>query len=88
MEKKLERLLRPGKGVYFIILFGFCGLSFLTGRTWLGVGELVVALLTLTFYLVERQYRKRALQQFLQSASIPRLMRFVWPASGPDGADG
>ena len=81
MEKKLERLLKPGKGIYFIILFGFCALAFLTGKTWIGVGELVVALLTLVFYLVERQYRKRALQQYLQSD--PDSMESVCKGDGP-----
>ena len=36
MDKKLERLLKPGKGIYFFILFCFCALSFLTGYVWLG----------------------------------------------------
>ena len=67
MDKKLERLLRPGKGIYFFILFCFCALSFLTGHTWLGVGELAVALLTVAFYLVERNHRKHMLSQYLQS---------------------
>ena len=67
MDKKLERLLKPGKGIYCFILFCFCALSFLTGYVWLGVGELAVALLTLAFYLVERRARKRNLEQYLQS---------------------
>lgn len=67
MDKKLERLLRPGKGIYFFILFCFCALSFLMGHTWLGVGELAVALLTMAFYLVERNHRKHMLSQYLQS---------------------
>ncbi len=69
MDKKLERLLKPGKGIYFFILFCFCAMSFLTGHTWLGIGELAVALLTLTFYLVERNHRKHMLAQYLQSDS-------------------
>ena len=72
MDKKLERLLKPGKGIYFFILFCFCALSFLTGYVWLGVGELAVALLTLAFYLVERRARKR---------NIYSPIRIPWRAS-------
>ena len=81
MDKKLDRLLKPGKGIYFFILFCFCALSFLTGYTWLGVGELVVALLTVGFYLMERQHRKRMLQQYLQSD--PDSMESVCKGDGP-----
>ena len=51
MEKKLDRWVRPGKGVYFAILFSFCALAFLAGHYWLGTGELLVSLLTLGYYL-------------------------------------
>lgn len=81
MDKKLERLLKPGKGIYFFILFCFCALSFLTGYVWLGVGELAVALLTLAFYLVERRARKRNLEQYLQSD--PDSLESVCKGEGP-----
>ena len=81
MDKKLERLLKPGKGIYFFILFCFCALSFLTGYVWLGVGELAVALLTLAFYLVERRARKRNLEQYLQSD--PDSLESVSKGEGP-----
>ena len=29
MDKKLDRWVRPGKGIYFVILFSFCALAFL-----------------------------------------------------------
>ena len=81
MDKKLERLLKPGKGIYFFILFCFCALSFLTGYVWLGVGELAVALLTLAFYLVERRARTRNLEQYLQSD--PDSLESVSKGEGP-----
>ena len=81
MDKKLERLLRPGKGIYFFILFFFCALSFLTGYTWLGVGELAVALLTMAFYLVERNHRKHMLAQYLQSD--PDALESACKGDGP-----
>ena len=81
MDKKLERLLKPGKGIYFFILFCFCALSFLTGHTWLGIGELAVALLTLTFYLVERNHRKHMLAQYLQSD--PDTLESACKGDGP-----
>ena len=81
MDKKLERLLKPGKGIYFFILFSFCALSFLTGFVWLGVAELAVALLTLAFYMVERNLRKRTLEQYLQSD--PESLESVSKGDGP-----
>lgn len=67
MEKKLNRLVRPGKTVYFLILFSFCAISFATGLYWLGLGEILVSVLTLIYYLVDRRHRRHLLQQYIQT---------------------
>lgn len=67
MDKKLERFVRPGKGLYIVILFGFCAMAFLAGHYWLGAAEAVVSILTCAYYLVDRQHRRRMLQQYIQS---------------------
>ncbi len=67
MDKKLDRLVRPGKGIFFLILFSFCALAFLAGHYWLGAGETLVALLTFGYYLIDRQHRRRLLRQYIQS---------------------
>ena len=59
MEKKLDRYVRPGKGLYIAILFVFCALAFITGHYLLGTGEAVVSILTAAYYLVDRQHRRR-----------------------------
>ena len=81
MEKKLDRWVRPGKGVYFAILFSFCALAFLAGHYWLGTGELLVSLLTLGYYLVDRQHRRRMLRQYIQSE--PDTLEGISKGDGP-----
>ena len=81
MDKKLDRWVRPGKGIYFVILFSFCALAFLAGHYWLGTGELLVSLLTLGYYLVDRQHRRRMLRQYIQSE--PDTLESISKGDGP-----
>ena len=81
MNKKLNRLVRPGRGFYFLILFGFCALAFLAGHYWLGAGELAVCVLTLVVYLTVRQRRQRALRQYIRSE--PDTLENISGGDGP-----
>ena len=81
MEKKLDRYVRPGKGLYIAILFVFCALAFITGHYILGTGEAVVSILTAAYYLVDRQHRRRMLQQYIQSE--PETLEGTTKGDGP-----
>ena len=81
MFKKLDRLVRPGKGIYFFILFAFCALAFLAGHYWLGAAELVLAFLTMAYYVVDRQHRRRALRQYIKSE--PSTLEGISKGDGP-----
>ena len=67
MDKKLDRFVRPGKGLYIVILFGFCAMAYFAGHIWLGTAEAIVSVLTCAYYLMDRQHRRRMLQQYIQS---------------------
>lgn len=81
MEKKLDRYVRPGKGLYIAILFVFCALAFITGHYLLGTGEAVVSILTAAYYLVDRQHRRGMLQQYIQSE--PETLEGTTKGDGP-----
>ena len=40
MNKKLDRLLRPGMGIYFVVMACFCGASLIAGQYWLAAAEI------------------------------------------------
>ena len=68
MNKKLNRLLRPHMGVYFTALGGFSALAMLMEQYWLGAIMAGSALLLYALYHLDRNYRRRELQNFLQKA--------------------
>ncbi|MBQ4642395.1 MAG: DHH family phosphoesterase [Oscillospiraceae bacterium] len=65
MNKKIRRLLQPGMGLYFAILFLFVLATGLTQAYVLAVVELVVGALMLTVYLISRAHRKKQLKVFV-----------------------
>ena len=69
MNRKLSRLLRPGAGVYFLILAAFCAATLLEGHYLLAVVETSVTLLIFMLYITNRNRRERQIQKFLQEAS-------------------
>ena len=81
MGKQLERLLRPSRGLYFLIMFGFCAAAFLTENYWLGLGEVVVMLLAFGYYVMERRLRNHKLRQYLQSE--PDTLEGISKGDGP-----
>ncbi len=68
MSKKLGRLLRPGVGVYFVVMALFCGAALVSGAYWLAAGESAVTLAVFAVYVVNRNQRDRKLQRYVQSA--------------------
>jgi len=69
MNKNLARLLRPGVGVYFVLMALFCAVALVAGQYWLAAAESAVTLLAFTVYMVNRNYRDRQIQKYIQSAS-------------------
>ena len=69
MSKKLGRLLRPGVGVYFVVMAVFCAAALVLGEYWLAAAESAVTLVVFTIYMVNRNYRDRQIRKYIQSAS-------------------
>lgn len=69
MNKKLSRLLRPGMGGYFLVLGAFCAAALLEGHYWLAAAETAVTLLMFILYIMNRTFRDRQIQNFIQSAA-------------------
>ena len=69
MNKKLGRLLRPGMGGYFLVLGAFCAAALLEGHYWLAAAETAVTLLMFMLYIMNRTFRDRQIQNFIQSAA-------------------
>ena len=68
MNKKLNRLLRPHMGFYFAAM-GICSLVALVfEQYWLGAMEGAAALALYGIYSLDRAYRQRELQKYLQEA--------------------
>ena len=69
MGRKLGRLLRPGMGMYFVVMAGFCALALLREHYWLAAGETAVTLLVFMLYIMSRSRRDRKIQQYIQTVS-------------------
>ena len=69
MNKKLGRLLRPGMGGDFLVLGAFCAAALLEGHYWLAAAETAVTLLMFILYIMNRTFRDRQIQNFIQSAA-------------------
>ncbi len=67
MNKRLGRLLRPGLGVYYVVMALFCAAALVTGEYVLAAVEAAVTLLVFTGYMVNRRNRDRQLKKYLQS---------------------
>ena len=68
MKKKLNRLLRPQMGLYFAAM-GICALvALIFEQYWLGALEGAAALALYGIYSLDRAYRQKELQKYLQEA--------------------
>ncbi len=69
MNRRLGRLLRPGMGMYFLVMAAFCAAALLEEAYWLAAAETSVTLLVFMLYVMNRNRRDRQLQQYIQTAS-------------------
>ena len=68
MKHRLDRLLRPNMGAYFAAMGGFSALAMLMEQYWLGATMGGAALVMYALYHLDKNYRRRELQKYLQSA--------------------
>ena len=66
--KKLDKLLRPGMGMYFWVMAAFCAATLLEGNYQLAAAEAAVTLLVFTLYMTNRNRRDRQIQKYLQAS--------------------
>ena len=69
MNRKLDRLLKPGMGVYFFVMAAFCAAALLEGHYWMAAVETTVTLVVFMLYVMNRNRRGRQLQRYIQSVS-------------------
>ena len=69
MNRKLGKMLRPGMGGYFLVMGAFCVAALVEELYWLAAVETAVTLLVFILYIMNRTYRDRQIQNFVQSAS-------------------
>ena len=63
MNKRLGKLLRPGVGMYFVVMALFCAATLLAGQYWLAAGESAVTLAVFAVYMANRYRRDRKIQR-------------------------
>lgn len=69
LNHQLGRLLRPGMGLYFVVMAFFCVAALLTGQYWLAAGESAMTLLVFAVYMINRNRRDRKILKYIRSAS-------------------
>ncbi len=65
MNKKLERLLRPNMGLYYVLMLGFVAATALLQQYVLAGIEFAVWALVMTAYLLHQANRKKQIKNFL-----------------------
>ena len=68
VKNRFNRLLRPHMGFYFAAMGGFSAVAMLMDQYWLGATMAGASLLMYALYHLDRNYRRRELQKFLQQA--------------------
>ena len=69
MKKKLDRLLRPGMGMYFAVMGVFCFAGLVRGHLLLAFVETLITLGVLIVYTIDRSRRHRELQRYIRNAT-------------------
>ena len=69
MKKKLDRLLRPGMGMYFAVMGVFCFAGLVRGHLLLASVETFITLGVLIVYTIDRSRRHRELQRYIRNAT-------------------
>ena len=67
MNRKLGRLLRPGMGMYFLVLAVFCIAALVRRHYLLAAVESAITLVVFGLYIMDRRRRERDLKAYVQS---------------------
>ena len=62
MGHRLDKLLRPGVGVYFVVMACFCAGALVCGQYWLAAAESAVTLVVFLIYVLNRKRRDRKIR--------------------------
>ena len=81
VNRKLGRLLRPGMGVYFVVLAAFCAAALVLRQYWLAVGESAATLLVFLLFSVNRSRRDRKIRKYLQT--VPNTLESIGQGECP-----
>ena len=81
MNKRLNRLLQPGMGIYLFVLAGFCVAAAFREQYWLAIGEAVVTALVFALYIMDKNRRRQDARRFLQS--IPTTLESSGKGESP-----
>ena len=66
MKRKLNRILRPGMGIYFITMLAFSLVTLLMDRPAIAAGEALITVAMYTAYVLLRKLRHRNLLRYLE----------------------
>ena len=69
MRKRLGRMFRPGMGVYFIAMAGFCLVALLMELYWLALGEGLLTAAMFGFYMLDRYQRTNEIRRYIRRAN-------------------
>lgn len=68
-KAKIDRMVNPGMGIFFLVMGLFCAAALLAEEYWLAAAETSVTLMMFLLYLMSRNRRHRNLRDLLESAS-------------------
>ena len=69
MNRKLGRLIQPGLGVYFVVMFLFSAADLLLNHPLTAAAEAATTVLLLVFYQAGKSRRRRELENYIQTAT-------------------
>ena len=81
MGKRLGRLLRPNMGMYFLVMAVFCVTALVRRHYLLGGVESAITLVVFGIYIWDKNRRKQALQNYLQT--VPNTLEAVSHGDAP-----
>jgi len=81
VKNKLNRLLRPNMSIYFAAMGVFSAIALVLQQYWLGTIQGIAALMLFTLYNMDRNYRQKELQKYLQEAE--NTLEFSSHGEGP-----
>ncbi len=81
MNRKLGKLLRPGMGMYFVVMGLFCAAALLLEYYWLAVGESLVTLGVFGLYTLSRSRRDKKIRAYMQA--LPNTLEALSQGDAP-----